>query len=150
METVNIYTDGACRGNPGHGGWGVVLTMNDHYKELLGSEPDTTNNRMELTAVIRALEALKRPVEIELYTDSTYVLKGMTEWLPNWKKRGWKRAGGALLNADLWRRLDELAGKHRVKWHWIKGHSGHAYNERADYLANTAINDMHTAATQRF
>lgn len=142
VEIVRIYTDGACRGNPGPGGWGAVLTLENHHREIQGSARETTNNRMELTAAIQALEVLKRSVTVELFSDSSYVVKGMTEWLPNWKKLGWKRKKGELLNADLWQRLDELASRHRVTWHWIKGHSGQRYNERADQLANDAIDNL--------
>ncbi|HEB99606.1 MAG TPA: ribonuclease HI [Thiotrichales bacterium] len=140
---VEIFTDGACRGNPGPGGWGVVLRYNGHEKELYGGEPETTNNRMELTAAIRGLEALKRPCRVRLTTDSRYVQQGITEWLENWKRRQWKTAGRKpVKNADLWRRLDELARQHRVEWHWVRGHSGHPENERADELANRGIDEL--------
>ena len=140
---VEIFTDGACRGNPGPGGWGVVLRYNGHEKELYGGEPETTNNRMELTAAIRGLEALKRPCRVRLTTDSRYVQQGITEWLENWKRRQWKTAGcKPVKNADLWRRLDELARQHRVEWHWVRGHSGHPENERADELANRGIDEL--------
>ena len=137
---VEIYSDGACRGNPGPGGWGAVLRYNKREKELWGGEADTTNNRMELMAAIRALEALKRPSQVRLYTDSTYVMKGITTWIHDWKKKGWRTADKKpVKNEDLWRRLDELARRHRIEWHWVKGHAGHAENERADALANKGI-----------
>jgi ribonuclease HI len=139
-EVVEIYTDGACKGNPGPGGWGALLRWGRREKELFGGEPDTTNNRMELTAVIRALEALNRPARVAVFTDSEYVRKGITEWLAGWKRRGWKTADRKpVKNEALWRRLDELASRHAVKWHWVKGHSGHAENERADALANRGV-----------
>jgi len=137
---VRIHTDGACKGNPGPGGWGALLQLDGREKELCGGEADTTNNRMELTAVIRALEALKRPCDVDLYTDSQYVQKGISEWMVSWKRRGWKTADRKpVKNVDLWLRLDEVAGLHRVHWHWVKGHAGHAENERADALANRGI-----------
>ena len=140
---VEIFTDGACRGNPGPGGWGVVMRYNGHEKELYGGERETTNNRMELTAAIRGLEALKRPCRVRLTTDSRYVQQGITEWLENWKRRNWKTAGRTpVKNADLWRRLDELAQQHQVEWHWVRGHSGHPENERADELANRGIDEL--------
>ncbi len=140
---VEIFTDGACRGNPGPGGWGAILRYQGVSKELSGAEPHTTNNRMEMMAVIAALEALKRPCEVELTTDSQYVKNGITQWLANWKRNGWKTSGKkAVKNADLWRRMDELAGRHRIHWHWVKGHSGHPENERADRLANEAIDSL--------
>lgn len=143
MDKVEIYTDGACRGNPGPGGWGALLRAGEHEKELYGAEPQTTNNRMELMAAIRALEALKRPVEVSLTTDSEYLRKGITEWLPQWKRRGWKTADKKpVKNQDLWERLECALGRHRIQWHWIKGHSGHPENERADRLANRAIDEM--------
>jgi ribonuclease HI len=136
-DIVRIYTDGACKGNPGRGGWGALLRSGEHERELYGGEPSTTNNRMELTAVIRALEALKRPAEVEVYTDSEYVMKGITEWLAAWKRRGWKTADRKpVKNADLWRELDGLARQHEIRWHWVRGHAGHPENERADALAN--------------
>jgi ribonuclease HI len=139
-DVVEIYTDGACKGNPGPGGWGALLRSGRRERELFGGEPDTTNNRMELTAVIRALETLKRPCEVAVFTDSEYVKKGITEWLAAWKRRGWKTADRKpVKNEALWRRLDELAGRHRVRWHWVRGHSGHAENERADALANRGV-----------
>ncbi len=139
-DVVQIYTDGACKGNPGPGGWGALLRSGRRERELFGGEPDTTNNRMELTAVIRALEALKRPCDVAVFTDSEYVKKGITEWVEAWKRRGWKTADRKpVKNEALWRRLDELAGRHRVRWHWVRGHSGHAENERADALANRGV-----------
>jgi ribonuclease HI len=137
---VEIYTDGACRGNPGPGGWGVLLRYNSQEKELWGGEAGTTNNRMELMAAIRALEALKRPSQVKLYTDSIYVMKGITEWIHRWKRSGWRTADRKpVKNEDLWRRLDELAQMHKIEWHWVKGHAGHPENERADRLANKGI-----------
>lgn len=137
---VEIYTDGACRGNPGAGGWAALLKRGTQEKELSGAEPHTTNNRMELTAVIRALEALKRPVEVRVYTDSEYVRRGITEWLAAWKARGWRTADKKpVKNRDLWERLDELAVPHRIEWHWVPGHAGVPGNERVDRLANEAI-----------
>jgi ribonuclease HI len=139
-EVVRIYTDGACKGNPGPGGWGALLRSGTNERELYGGDPATTNNRMELTAVIRALEALKRSSEVEVYTDSEYVMKGITEWLAGWKRRGWKTADRKpVKNADLWRELEALAHKHEVRWHWVRGHAGHPENERADALANRGV-----------
>jgi ribonuclease HI len=136
-ERVTIYTDGACKGNPGPGGWGALLIKGDAEKELFGGEPQTTNNRMELTAVIRALDALKRPCEIELYTDSQYVRQGIMTWIHNWKKNGWKTADRKpVKNADLWKTLDAFAARHKINWHWVKGHAENAGNLRADALAN--------------
>jgi ribonuclease HI len=143
MEKVSIFTDGACRGNPGPGGWGVILRAGDHEKELFGAEPQTTNNRMELTAAINGLEALKRPCDVTLTTDSQYVRQGITEWLAAWKRRGWKTADRKpVKNQDLWERLEQATHRHKVHWHWIKGHSGHPENERADMLANRAIDEL--------
>lgn len=143
MSIVEIYTDGACRGNPGPGGWGALLSSGEHEKELSGAEPQTTNNRMELTAVIRALEALKRPTEARIYTDSEYVRRGITEWVKNWKARGWKTADRKpVKNQDLWERLDALAAGHKIDWRWVKGHAGVPGNERVDRLANQAIDAM--------
>lgn len=137
---VRIHTDGACKGNPGPGGWGALLRLDGREKELCGGEPDTTNNRMELTAVIRALEALTRPCEIDLYTDSQYVQKGISEWIVSWKRRGWKTADKKpVKNVDLWLELDRLVAGHAIRWHWVKGHAGHSENERADQLANRGI-----------
>jgi len=143
-DNVEIFTDGACRGNPGPGGWGALLRKGEHERELSGSEGETTNNRMELLAVIRALEALDRPCEVTVVTDSQYVQKGISEWLPGWKRKGWKTAAGKpVKNKDLWQALDAAAGRHeRVKWEWVRGHNGHAENERADALANQAIDAM--------
>lgn len=139
---VTIYTDGACSGNPGPGGWGAILSWNGTEKELKGGEPDTTNNRMELMAAIQALEALTRGVAADLYTDSTYVQKGITQWIHGWKKRGWKTAAKKpVKNEDLWRRLDEAFARHDVKWHWVKGHAGHPGNERADELARMGLEE---------
>lgn len=143
MTKVEIYTDGACRGNPGPGGWGALLRYGDHEKELSGSEPRTTNNRMELMAAIQALEHLKRPCRVDLTTDSQYVQKGISEWLAGWKRKGWKTAARKpVKNADLWQRLDAAVQRHEVRWHWVRGHSGHPENERADQLANQAIDRM--------
>ena len=142
-EVVRIWTDGACRGNPGPGGWGAVLRYRGRERELRGAEASTTNNRMELLAAIRALEVLRRPCAVELTTDSQYLQKGISEWLPRWKARGWRTADRKpVKNADLWRRLDELAARHRVRWHWVRGHAGHPENERADALANRAIDEL--------
>jgi ribonuclease HI len=140
---VEIFTDGACKGNPGPGGWGVLLRYNGHEKELYGAEAETTNNRMELMAAIKALESLKRPCSVQLTTDSVYVRSGITEWLPNWKKRGWKTAARKpVKNADLWKRLDAATQQHDISWHWVRGHSGHPENERADELANRGIEEL--------
>ena len=140
---LDIYTDGACRGNPGPGGWGAVLLHNGRERELSGADPATTNNRMELTAVIEALAALKRPVKARIYTDSQYVRLGILEWVANWKKRGWKTADRKpVKNQDLWERLDALAATHDLEWHWVKGHSGVPGNERCDALANEAIDRL--------
>lgn len=140
MDQIEIFTDGACSGNPGPGGWGAILRAASVEKQLWGGAPDTTNNRMEMLAVIRALEALKRSVRIRLHTDSQYVLKGMTEWIEGWKKRGWKTAGKEpVKNEDLWRQLDALAAKHEIEWIWVKGHAGHPENERCDELARQGV-----------
>jgi len=140
---VRVYTDGACKGNPGPGGWGAILQSGEHERELFGGEPATTNNRMELTAVIRALEALRRPSRVEVFTDSEYVKRGITEWLQAWKRRGWRTADRKpVKNIELWQRLDELAARHRVRWHWVRGHSGHPENERADALANRGVESL--------
>jgi ribonuclease HI len=142
-QVVEIYTDGACRGNPGPGGWGVLLRYGAEEKQLWGGEPETTNNRMELTAAIRALEALSRKCRVILTTDSQYVRKGITEWIQNWKRKDWKTAGRKpVKNVDLWQRLDELVGKHDIEWHWVKGHSGHPENDLADELANRGIDEL--------
>lgn len=139
-SAVEIFTDGACSGNPGPGGWGVVLRWGAVEKELFGGEPETTNNRMELTAAIRGLEALKRPVTVRLYTDSEYVKKGITEWINGWKARGWKTAARApVKNADLWQALDAARNRHEVSFHWVRGHAGHPENERADELARRGV-----------
>ena len=140
MTEVEIYTDGACRGNPGPGGWAALLLYGGHEREISGAELATTNNRMELTAVIRALEALKRPVHGRIYTDSQYVRQGVLEWLSQWKRRGWKTADNKpVKNVDLWQRLDTLAAAHEVQWRWVKGHAGDPGNERADGLANRGV-----------
>ncbi len=139
-DKVEMYTDGACRGNPGAGGWGVWLSWRGNDKSLNGYEAETTNNRMELTAVIRGLEALKRSCQINLYTDSRYVMQGINDWMPRWKHNGWKNAARKpVKNADLWVQLDDALHRHEVTWHWVKGHAGNAGNEKADQLANEAI-----------
>jgi len=141
-DFLDIFTDGACSGNPGPGGWGAILRWRGTELELWGGEPDTTNNRMEMTAAIRAIEAVKRPVKIRLHTDSTYVKDGITKWIANWKKKGWKTANRKpVKNMDLWQFLDEAAARHEVEWHWVKGHAGHPENERADELARRGIID---------
>jgi ribonuclease HI len=143
IEPVIIYTDGACRGNPGVGGWGVILSYKGKVKELCGGDKDTTNNRMELMAAIQALEALTKPCSVQLYSDSSYVLKGITEWMPNWKKRGWKTAAKhPVKNVDLWQRLDTAIAQHNIEWKWVKGHSGDKGNDRADALANLGIDTL--------
>lgn len=143
MSEVTIWTDGACRGNPGPGGWAAILIKGDHERELTGAEPDTTNNRMELTAAIHALEALKRSCKVRLYTDSEYLKRGITEWLEDWKRRGWRTADKKpVKNLDLWQQIEALAAKHDVEWHWVKAHSGIPENERVDVLANRAIDQM--------
>lgn len=142
-EIVTIYTDGACKGNPGPGGWGVYLQYKQHRKELHGGEAETTNNRMELMAAIRALEVLTHPCQVRLHTDSKYVLQGITEWMGNWKKRGWKTAANKpVKNEDLWRRLDDAIQRHNIEWVWVKGHAGDPGNEKADSLANAGIDAM--------
>jgi ribonuclease HI len=139
-DVVEIFTDGACSGNPGPGGWGVILRWRGHEREMSGSAAGTTNNRMELTAAIEGLEALKRGVKVRVYTDSTYVRDGISKWIHAWKRNGWKTAGKKpVKNADLWRRLDAALADHDVEWHWIRGHAGHPENERADQLARAAI-----------
>ena len=138
-----MYTDGACRGNPGKGGWGALLRYGDVEKTLYGGESMTTNNRMELTAVIKGLEALNKSCQVKVTTDSKYVLTGITEWMPNWKKRNWRTASKKpVLNVDLWKKLDELVAQHKVDWDWVKGHSGHIENDIADELANLGIDEL--------
>lgn len=147
MKSVEIYTDGACRGNPGPGGWGALLRYGDVEKPLLGAETETTNNRMELMAAIAALEHLRRTCRVDLYTDSQYLRNGILSWLANWKRNGWKTsARKPVKNVELWQRLDAAAARHDVHWHWVKGHSGHPGNEAADALANRAIDDMLASA----
>lgn len=142
-NVIEAFTDGACRGNPGPGGWGVLLRFNSHEKRIFGGETETTNNRMELMAVIQALESLNRQCEVKVTSDSQYVLKGITEWMENWKKRGWKTAAKKpVKNVDLWQRLDKAREEHVIEWVWVKGHSGHIENEIADELANKAIDDL--------
>lgn len=146
-DIIDIYTDGACRGNPGPGGWGAILRAGGAEKELWGGEASTTNNRMELTAAIRALGALKRPVTARVHTDSQYVLKGISEWIHGWKRNGWRTADKKpVKNADLWQELDRLAREHRLQWIWVKGHAGHVENERADALANRGIDELRKSA----
>ena len=143
MSKVEIYTDGACRGNPGPGGWGAVLMYGDKRKEIFGGDANTTNNRMELTAAIEALKALKRPCELTLYTDSQYVRKGILEWIDGWKARNWKTAAKKpVKNDDLWKALDEQVQRHQIKWVWVKGHAGNVGNEKADELANRGIDEL--------
>ncbi len=142
-KIIYIYTDGACKGNPGRGGWGVLIKYNNTEKELFGGEQDTTNNRMEMMAAIKGLAQLKRPCEVVLTTDSQYLRKGITEWITNWKKRGWKTASKKpVKNVDLWKQLDELKKEHDITWNWVKGHSGHVENEKADELANRGIETL--------
>lgn len=146
---VTIYTDGACRGNPGPGGWGVILSKGPHQRELSGAEAHTTNNRMELLAAINGLEALRTPCRVALHTDSTYVQKGISEWIAGWKKNGWKTASRKpVKNKDLWQRLEQAMAPHEVNWHWVKGHAGNAGNERADALANAAIDRFQSAQAE--
>lgn len=143
MKQVTIYTDGACRGNPGPGGWGALIEYGDHRKELWGGESSTTNNRMELLAVIRGLATLNQPCKINLYSDSKYILSGIKEWLPQWKQRNWRTAGRKpVKNVDLWQELDAQQTRHEIHWHWVKGHSGHPGNEAADALANRGIDEL--------
>ena len=143
MKSVEIFTDGACQGNPGPGGWGVLIKYKEHSKEMYGGDASTTNNKMELTAAIEALKEIKEPCEIILYTDSKYVLKGIEEWIHNWKKRGWKGSNRKpVKNIELWKKLDELRDKHTIKWNWVKGHSGDPGNETADMLANRGIDEL--------
>lgn len=140
QETIDLFTDGACRGNPGPGGWGVLMRWRGHEKELKGGERDTTNNRMEMMAAIKGLESVKRPAQIRIYTDSIYVRDGITKWIHGWKKRGWKTAGKKpVKNQDLWQRLEAALERHQVEWHWVKGHDGHPENERADALARAGV-----------
>ena len=148
LPHVVVHTDGACSGNPGPGGWGAILAFGDHEKELKGGEPDTTNNRMELMAAIAAFEALKRPCRVDLHTDSQYLRNGIMSWINNWKRNGWRTADKKpVKNVDLWQRLDTALKPHQVRWHWLKGHAGHAANERADELAREAIADLRAAAS---
>ncbi|WP_027331037.1 ribonuclease HI [Marinimicrobium agarilyticum] len=143
MKKIEVFTDGACRGNPGPGGWGALLRFNGRERHLHGGEAETTNNRMELRAAIEALSALKEPCEVSLTTDSQYVRKGINEWMAGWKRNGWKTsAKKPVKNRDLWQALDELAQRHTIEWHWVKGHSGHRENEIADELANLGIDEM--------
>jgi ribonuclease HI len=143
LAKIEVFTDGACRGNPGPGGWGAILRANKHYKEIYGGEKETTNNRMELTAAIMALQAIKKSSEVTLTTDSQYVRKGITEWLSGWKAKGWKNSQKKpVKNVDLWQALDIQNSRHRVDWRWVKGHSGHPENERADELANMGIDEL--------
>jgi ribonuclease HI len=136
---VTIYTDGSCLGNPGPGGWAAILKYGNHERELLGGEPDTTNNRMELRAGLEALRALIEPCQVTLFTDSEYMKKGVTEWMPNWKRRNWRRKGGKLANVDLWMKLDEEMARHEINWRWVRGHAGNTMNERVDQLARKGI-----------
>ncbi len=146
VDMIEIYTDGACKGNPGRGGWGALLRFRDRERELFGGEPHTTNNRMELLAVIRALEALSRPSKARVHTDSQYVQKGISEWIHSWKRRGWKTADNKpVKNVDLWQELDRLAVQHQLEWIWVKGHAGHEENERADQLANRGVESVNAA-----
>jgi ribonuclease HI len=148
-KQVELFCDGACRGNPGPGGWGVLLRYDGREKELYGAEPDTTNNRMELMAAIQGLEALTRPCAVLLTTDSQYVMKGITEWMAAWQRRGWRTADRQpVKNVDLWQRLNDALAKHAVQWQWVRGHTGHAENERADALANRAIDEMLAAGVR--
>ncbi len=143
QKVVNIWTDGACKGNPGLGGWGALLRYGQHRKEIFGGEEDTTNNRMELLAVIRALELLKRPCNVTVHTDSQYVQKGMLEWMSGWKARGWRTADKKpVKNADLWQQLDSLSQQHTLQWQWVRGNAGDAGNERADVLANKGVDSV--------
>ncbi|MDG6778171.1 ribonuclease HI [Thiomicrorhabdus sp. zzn3] len=143
MQTIEIFTDGGCRGNPGPGGWGALLRYNEHIKELKGSDAHTTNNQMELMAAIQAFEALTRPCHVIMTTDSQYVKNGITQWMDGWKKKGWKTAANKpVKNKELWQRLDAAIAPHKVEWHWVKGHSGHPENERVDELANLAIDEL--------
>jgi ribonuclease HI len=146
-KRVVVHTDGACSGNPGPGGWGVILQWGEHKKELKGGEPNTTNNRMELTAAIMALESLKRPCTVDVHTDSEYLRNGITAWIKNWKRNGWRTADRKpVKNVDLWQRLDAALSRHKVHWHWVRGHAGHHLNERADERARAAIAEIRAAA----
>jgi ribonuclease HI len=148
LPHVTIHTDGACSGNPGPGGWGAILSFGDREKELKGGEPNTTNNRMELTAAISALEALKRPCRVDLHTDSQYLRDGVMSYLAKWKQNGWRTSDKKpVKNIDLWQRLDRAMHEHQIRWHWLRGHAGHALNERADALARQAIAEMRAAGT---
>ncbi len=148
-DDVTIFTDGACSGNPGPGGWGAILTAGGHEREICGGEPHTTNNRMEMMAALRALEALKRPCRVELHTDSQYLRQGVTEWLAGWKARGWKTADKKpVKNEDLWRELDLARQRHEVAWRWVKGHAGHPMNERADALARKGLQEARARETE--
>jgi ribonuclease HI len=138
LPAVTIYTDGACDPNPGPGGWAVLLRFNGHEKTLMGSEVETTNNRMELTAALKGLQALKQPCQVDLFTDSEYLRRGISEWLPGWRSRHWRRKGGELANVDLWQALDAASQRHQITWHWVRGHSGDPYNQRVDSLARSA------------
>jgi ribonuclease HI len=149
LPEVTIYTDGACQPNPGPGGWAALLRSGGKEKEISGGEPQTTNNRMELTAALKALQALNRPAKINLYTDSEYLRRGITEWLPGWQRRGWSRKTGQLANVDLWQALSEALKTHQVTWHWVRGHVGHLENERVDQLARAAIPRALTQGTPR-
>ena len=145
-QRVDIFTDGACSGNPGPGGWGAILRFGDHEKELMGGEPATTNNRMEMMAAIVALESLKRPVHVDLHTDSTYLRDGITRWIHGWKRNGWKTAAKKpVKNVDLWQRLETALAAHEIEWHWVKGHAGHPENERADELARLGLQQARDA-----
>lgn len=147
LPHVTVHTDGGCKPNPGPGGWAAILSFKDHTKELKGGEPDTTNNRMELTAAIAALEALKVPCSVDIFTDSQYLRSGITSWIKGWKRNGWRTADKKpVRNVDLWERLDAALKPHQVSWHWVRGHAGHAMNERADVLAGEAIREMQAAA----
>lgn len=139
LPRVTIYTDGACEPNPGPGGWAALLLAGKTEKELVGSDPHTTNNRMELTAAVQALRALSKPCKVDLYTDSQYLRRGITEWLPDWRRRGWKRKGGTLANIDLWKALEAALAQHEISWHWVRGHAGDRYNQRVDSLATRAL-----------
>ena len=142
-RTIEIYTDGACRGNPGPGGWGALLIAGKHRKTMHGGDPETTNNRMELTAAVEALNAINKPSKIILHTDSKYVMDGINDWMPNWKKRGWKTsARKPVKNQDLWQALDEATSRHQIEWRWVKGHNGDPGNEKADELANLGIDEL--------